>query len=121
MKFKFNLKLTLFLVSLFVSLILVILGSKNNYCLSFGFIIMGASLFLFVWYSNENITKSLEEVEQQLDEVDANEELDEEEQAYILKQLYLRQRNLEKKKKQFAVTFYLGGAVFIILGFVGLF
>lgn len=132
MKSKFNLKLTIFLVSLFVSLLLVILGGKVKLCLSFGFIIMGVSLFLFIWYNNERIKKALDELNEKIDEIDAldndyeyesQEEEDEaeEEKVYILKELYSRQGYVEKKKKSMFVMFGICGLALIVLGFFALF
>jgi len=131
MKFKFNFKLTAFLVSLFLSLLLVILGSKNKYCLSFGFMLMGASLTLFVWYNNEKMQTEIENLNNEIDEIEANydalaEETDfnesvEEERVYVLKQMYIRQNKLEKNKKKSIILFNLCGFALIILGFVGMF
>lgn len=133
-KFQFNFKLTAFLVSLFVSLILVIVGSGNKYCLSFGFILMGLSLSLFVWYNNEKTQKTLESLEADIDYVeqyDENESVNEEhedltfeneeERIYVLKQLYVRQNKLRKQKRKSIILFNLCGFVLVILGFVGLF
>ena len=133
-KFQFNFKLTAFLVSLFVSLILVIVGSGNKYCLSFGFILMGLSLSLFIWYNNEKTQKTLESLEADIDYVeqyDENEIVDEEhedltfeneeERIYVLKQLYVRQNKLRKQKRKSIILFNLCGFVLVILGFVGLF
>ena len=126
MKFKFNFKLTAFLVSLFISLIIVILGNKNQYCLSFGFMLMGVSLSLFVLYNNEKTYITIDEIDAQLDEVDlemaeVDDELAQEEYAYVVKQLYLRRVKLLKRKKKVALTFYLCSALLVILGIIGLF
>ena len=75
--FKFNLKLTAFLVSLFVALLLLILGNKNQYCLSFGLILLGASLVAFVFYATDKINNELLEIEKEIDELDEIEEPDE--------------------------------------------
>lgn len=129
MKFKFNLKLTSFLVSLFLSLLLVILGSKNEYCLSFGFMLMGVSLILFVVYNNDKTKKALSELEQDIDELNneiesfQSDEDDEivEESTYVLKQMYLRQSKIKKNAKKSIVTFTICGFALILLGFVSLF
>ena len=128
MKFKFNLKLTAFLVSLFLSLLLVILGSGNKYCLSFGFMLMGASLMLFVFYNNNkteneivNIEKDIDELEDYYNQLD-DDDLDiEEEVSYALKQLYSRRKKLIKHKKKSVLVFNLCGFSLIILGIIGLF
>lgn len=44
---KLSLQLTISLVSLFISLILTILGNQNKYCLSFGFIFFAVAIVLF--------------------------------------------------------------------------
>lgn len=121
MKFKFNLKLTLFLVSLFVSLLLVILGSKNKYCLCFGFILMGVSLVLFTLYHNEKVSKELINTNETLNEVENDEELTEDEQVYVMEQLFIRQKNLIKKKRSVIITFDLCGFAIAILGIISVF
>ena len=74
MKKKFNLKLTAFLVSLFISLMIIILGNKNPYCLSFGFVFMSVSMVLYVLYNNEKTTKTILELDNAIDELDETEE-----------------------------------------------
>ncbi len=128
-KFKINFKLTTFLVSLFLSLLLVILGSKNNYCLSFGFILMGISLLLFVLYNNEKLQKQLQDINETIDEVDQLEDessnhdefsQEEEERLYVLKELYIAQKKINKKQKKSKILFNICGVALIILGFINL-
>ena len=138
MKFKFNFKLTAFLVSLFIGLLLVILGSYNKYCLSFGFIILGCSVELFIRFQNEKITTSLAELEQQIDELeqdyDDESDYDEEndyddiekenlmnEQVFVLQQLYHRQKKLIKQRKSTNISFRICSVLLICLGIFGMF
>ncbi len=120
-KLKINFKLTAFLVSLFIGLLLVILGSKNEYCLSFGFIITGFSIELFLWYINENTENEINQINKEIDEIDVADDIGEEEKAYILKQLYIRQKKLIKKKSYSKFSFSICGVLLVILGFAGLF
>ena len=127
MKFKFNFKLTAFLVSLFLSLIVLILGNKNQYYLSFGFVLLGISAILFVFYTNEKTQQAIEEVDREIEKYD--EEFDEfeeteellDERAYVMQQLYLSQNKLMKRKRKVTITFYLCAALLILLGIVGIF
>ena len=96
-KNKFNLKLTAFLVSLFLSLLLVILGGKNKYCLAFGFIMMGISLELFILYSNEKMQIELSQINEDIDEVDVSEEIEEEEQEL---EVYEENTDIEVTKEE---------------------
>ena len=127
MKFKFDFKLTAFLVSLFLSLIVLILGNKNDYCLSFGFILLGISAVLFVFYTNSKTQQDIQEIDKEIEkydeEYDLFEESDEliEERAYVMQQLYLSQNKLMKRKRKVSITFYLCAALLIILGIIGLF
>lgn len=130
MKFKFNFKLTIFLVSLFVGLLLLILGNANKYCLSFGFIVSGLSLELFVWYYLEKLEQYSNDINTQIDEIEAEEiefddeeleELKEEETVYALKQLYIAQKKIKKKKRSVKILFTLCGALLAIIGVVGMF
>ena len=121
MKFKFNFKLIIALLSLFLSLILVILGSKNKYCLSFGFIVLGVSIELFMIHLNTKYKKELIELAEEIDEVDISGELEEEEKVYILQQLYLRQKQITRKNKRTNLVFTTCGALMALLGVVNLF
>ena len=128
MKFKFNLKLTAFLVSLFLSLLLVILGSKNQYCLAFGFILMGISFGFFIWFNNEKIEIALQDTENQIDVLEDEENeyeelmgLSDNEREYMAQQLYFAQIKLQKKKKSTSIMFSICGVALIILGFIAMF
>ena len=121
MKFKFNFKLTIFLVGLFVGLLLIILGSNNNYCLSFGFLVMGLSFPAYVLYNKEKTGNAMEEISKSLLEVEDCEELSPEEEAYITKELYNTQKNLNKKNKRVTIMFYCFAFLLFVLGVWGLF
>ena len=126
MKFKFNLKLTVFLVSLFIGLLLLILGNKNIYCLSFGLIIVGLSFVVFVLYFNSKAKETYAEIEKQIEDIDnAEEELEEDEDNdelfYYKNDLYTQKRKLLKKQKSLNIILYLGALAFVVVGFMGLF
>ena len=113
MKFKFNLKLTAFLVSLFIGLLLLILGNKNIFCLSFGLIIVGLSFVVFVLYFNSKAKETYAEIEKQIEDIDnAEEELEEDEDNdelfYYKNDLYTQKRKLLKKQKSLNIILYLG-------------
>lgn len=119
-KFKFNFKLTAFLVSLFIGLLLLILGNKSEYCLSFGFIIVGLSLALFIWYFNEKLDMELITTAQAIDEIEESEEQSNE-TVYILQQLYIKQKKLLKSKRSTFILFSLSGFALVVLGLFNLF
>lgn len=121
MKKKFNIKLTAFLVSLFVSLLIVVLGNKNQYCLCFGFILMAVSMVLYVLYNNDKTEKALEEINDEIDELTENEQDESDEEIYVLQQLYIRQGKLLKRKKSIAGTFYLFSGLLVVLAVFGIF
>ena len=118
---KFNLKLTAFLVSLFIGLLLVILGNNNKICFSFGFVVIGISLFFFVIYFKEKTQKTLIEVNEKLEQTYDDKELDEEDRLYILAQLGLQQKHLNKQQKRTNLLFSITAVVLIIAGFVNMF
>lgn len=120
-KFKFNSKLIIPLVSLFASLILVILGSKNKYCLSFGFILLGISLELFMFYLRDKMVKELSNLAEEIDKTEVDETISEEEKVYVLQQLYIRQKRITKKKKKTNILFSVCGGAIILLGFINMF
>lgn len=109
MKNKFNLKLTLSLVSLFISLILVIVGNKNKYCLSFGFILMGIAIALYAMYQTDRINKALIDVNNEIEESANNE--------FTVKQLYKEVAFLNKKRRRLNFVFYLCASLLVLVGF----
>ena len=121
MKFKFNLKLTAFLVSLFIGLLLIILGSNIKLCFSFGFVAIGVSLFFFVVYFQERTQRMLIEVNEKLEQTYDDKELAEEDRLYVLAQLGLQQKYLNKQQKRINLLFSITGVVLIIVGFVNMF
>ena len=118
---KFNLKLTAFLVSFFIGMLLLILGSKSNICLSFGFVVIGASLEVLVTYSHDRTQKMLIEVNEKMEQTNDDEELTEEDRLYVLGQLGLQQKRLYKQQKRINLLFSITGVVLIIAGFVNMF
>ena len=117
MKKKFNLKLTIVLVSLFISLLIIILGNKNQYCLSFGFIFLGLTLFLFGNYSRSQIDKTIKSLDEDIDTIDKTDE----ESEYVLKELNKLRSKLLKKKKSTKLMFGLCAVLLILVGFIGFF
>ena len=114
MKNKFNLKLTLSLVSLFISLILIIVGNKNNYCLSFGFILMGAALVFYAINKAKSIDGLIIEVVNEMDEVPL-------ENVYLQQELAKEIKSLKKQKRNLNITFYLAAFLLVLVGFTFLF
>ena len=114
MKNKFNLKLTLSLVSLFISLILIIVGNKNNYCLSFGFILMGVALGLYALYKSEAIDNVLVEINNDIEETDVTD-------AFTLQELFKERKKFTKQKRNLNFTFYLCAILLVVVGFSFLF
>ena len=121
MKFKFNLKLTTFLVSLFIGLLLIILGSGNKYCLSFGFIVIGLSLPVFVWYNNEKTRKEYDELSKLIEEIEQDLDVEDQEQMFALSQVYVARKKVERNKHKSVILFYSCGIMLLILGFIGMF
>lgn len=117
MKYKFNIKLTAFLVSLFLGLLLLILGSKNSYCLSFGALILAASFVLYVFYNNEKIDANIRNIEDSIDEVSAAEDIEIEDLGYILKELKNSKNMLLRRKKRVIILFYFCAILLVIVAF----
>ena len=109
MKIKLNSKLTLSLVSLFISLILVIVGNKNNICLSFGFMLMGASLALYAMHQTDKINDALVEISNEIEEAGNDE--------FAIKQLYKESSFLNKKRRRLNFVFYLAATLLMFVGF----
>ncbi len=120
-KITFNFKLTVFLVSLFVALLLIILGGKNNVCLCFGFIVLGLSLGAFSWCLTEKTQKVLMEIDEQIAEIGLNESQDENVKDFMIMELSDEQKKIKKRNKRTWILFTLTGALIALLGFLNLF
>lgn len=120
MKKNFNLKLTAFLVSLFIGLVLVVLGSKFNVCLAIGLILLSLSLPIYVLYDKEKIESTLIEVSAQIEELSDVSLADNPDVVYALRELYTLESKLVKRKRKIATTFYLCAALLFIAGFASL-
>ena len=117
MKKNFNLKLTAFLVSLFIGIVVVILGSKFDVCLGIGFVVLGLSLPLYVWYDTEAVEKALSEISQLIEEIEEKPIEENPENIYSLQELYITQTKLIRRKKRVSFMFYACGVLFVIIGF----
>lgn len=121
MKGKFNIKLTAFLVSLFVSLLIIILGNKNKYCLAFGFIVLSLSVVLYVLYNDDKTKEINAEIEERIAEIENDNEMPEDERDYAMQELFLCQIKLMKRKKRITIIFYLFAIMLFVLGFFSMF
>ena len=70
MKKKINFKLTFILVSLFIGFLLIVLGNKNKYCLSFGLIFLAIALLIYVVSKYQQINQALVEIQIAIDETE---------------------------------------------------
>ena len=118
---KINFKLTAFLVSFFIGLLLLILGSKCTICFSFGFVLIGSALMMFVLYSHERTQKMSIDVSEKLEQAYDDKDLTEDERLYVLAELGLQQKRLYKQQKRINLLFSITGVVLIIAGFVNMF
>lgn len=114
MKKKFNYKLTLALVSLFISLLLIIIGNKNKYCLFFGFLFLAVSVVIFAKLRIDKINKILKETEIEIDK-------DDEPDVEFLTEVYKELAVLRRQKRSTAISFYLFSALLVIVSFFFLF
>ena len=110
MKKNFNFKLTASLVSLFISFLLIVIGNKSKYCLSFGFILMSVALVFYILNRNENIDNALIEITNEIEESDIQD-------AYTLNELYKEKTKLIKQKRRTNFTFYLCAFLLLVVGF----
>lgn len=111
MKNRFDLKLTISMVSLFIGLLLLILGNQNKYCLSFGVILLGAALILFCIYKTKGLTENIIELDLAIEETD---------DINLMSEIYKEIARLKRQKMKMQISFYLFGALVIILGFCAL-
>lgn len=114
MKNKINFKLTFILVSLFMGFLLIVLGNKNKYCLSFGLIFLAIALLIYIVGKYKQINQALVEIELAIDEVEV-------EDSVIIMEL-ISQKKMLKKQKGFTCTMSAVFAVLLIIfAFINLF
>ena len=109
MKKNFNYKLTISLVSLFIGLLLIILGNKNKYCLSFGFILMGAAIAFYAMQKTDKFNATIVEINNDIQQLDS-------EDTYTHQQLEKEKRKFVKQKQRLNFTFYLCAVLLVIVG-----
>lgn len=109
---KKTIKLICFFASLILGIILLILGNKNKYCLSFGTMLIGVSFVTFAFFKDEVFKQDLEKFNNEIESEEY--EIDENEYKKITKKA--------KRKKNFAFCmFLLAGAVLFFAGIITLF
>lgn len=109
MKKNFDFRLTIFLVSLFIGLLLIILGNKNNYCLSFGLLILGVSLGLYSTQRTAKMDKLLAEIQDDIEDTP-------EDDKFTMRELNKLKKKVKKQRRSIVVSFMSMAIVLIILG-----
>ena len=114
MKKKFNYKLTLSLVSLFISLLILIFFNQNKFGLFFGFLFLGASLLLYGYFRASLLNETINKTNQELEETEDVEDgvVDE-----VLNEL----KHVKRLKRSTQITFYLAGGLIIVFSILMLF
>ena len=114
MKKKFNYKLTISLVSLFISLLILIFFNQNKFGLFFGFLFLGASLLLYGYFRASLLNETINKTNQELEETEYVEDgaVDE-----VLKEL----KHVKSLKRSTQITFYLAGGLIIVFSILMLF
>ncbi len=100
---KLSLQLTISLVSLFISLILTILGNQNKYCLSFGFIFFAIAIILFAVDRCIYTSNTIKQLNQDVEDYDLSDVM-----------LLEIKDELKKLKKQRAYIIF-GSVLFCVL------
>lgn len=99
---KFKLKLTLSLVSLFISLILCAFSNINKYCLFFGLILLGLSIVFFALHKNDELRAKIKELNEKMDEVEDDDE-------------YIDEYKAKKKEQRKLMISFISCACLLIL------
>ena len=97
-KFKFNYKLTAFLVGLFISFLLIFLGGKFEICRPFGVMCLGLSLLCYPYYHSDNVKKTMQKLEKRVDQIQGTDEPDFEENVEDLEDEKLKKERLEEEE-----------------------
>ncbi len=109
MKKKFDVKLTILLVSLFVSLLILILFNQSKVGLFFGFFLLGLTLVGYGYYRVSLLNATIKKTDEELDEEDDDKLIDE-----VMKEL----KQVKKLKRSTMVTFYLAGGLLVVFAFL---
>ncbi len=110
MRSKFNFKLTLAAVSLFISLILLVLGNKTKVCLFLGLFLLGVTLIFFAHTRVQDMKLVERKTEEEIDE-EENVDVD------VLNETYKELSRLRRTKIKTRIVFYTAGALLIIFSF----
>lgn len=118
MKKKFNLKLTISLVSLFISLLILILFNQNKFGLFFGFLLLGCALFLYGYYRSSILKTVIDKTNEELEE---NSDYETEEEVIVYNEVLNELKRVKRMKRSAQITFYLAGALVILIAILMLF
>lgn len=114
MKNKINFKLTAILVSLFIGFLLIVLGNKNKYCLSFGLIFLAIALLIYITDKYKKISQAIIEVDIAIEETEM-EDFD------IIMELTKQKKMLKKQKGFTCIMCFCFAAFLIVFGIANLF
>ncbi len=103
---KLNLLLTISLVSLFISLLLILIGNKNVYCQSFGFLFLAVAIAVFAADRSIKISNQIKENRESI----AVLEEDEPDNIAIV-EMEMQNKSLAKQR----VSIIMGCVVFALL------
>lgn len=114
MKQKFNLKLTLVAVSLFVSLLLLAFSGKHKVCLFLGLLFLGLNLFAFAFIKVQQINEVLKKTDTELEEYEGEDDA-------LLDEVYKQIRKLKSTRRKTQIVFYITSILLVVMAFVTLF
>ncbi len=108
---SFNFKLTIFMVSSFISIALFIFGAKNNICIGLACWALAFSLTFFALHLKEKTLNMSKDYEDNIDEYEEN--FDNEELFDIEDKI----EKMRKSTKRTTFTMYFCSSLLIIVGF----
>ncbi len=107
---KYNLKLTVSMVSLFISIVLCFFSNTNKYCLFFCLIFLAVALIFFSFYKLQDVDKRLKSLHDKIDN-DIDEEDGEE-------NFYAQINSAKKEKRKLLISFNFFAILLIIIAFI---
>ena len=99
-------------MSLFIGLILLIVGNQNKYCQSFGFIFFAVGIIFMAVERTNKIDKRRIEIDKILEENMENDDFDDVEMI----ELQDESARLLRQRRKINISFYICGILFILVG-----
>ncbi len=118
MKKKVDFRLTISMVSLFIGILVVILGNGLSYCIAIGMILIAASCFVFSGYQSGKLTEQIDYIQTELDNFENDDSPYDPNTSYTrteLREMMEAVRSLKRQRRKSRIIYNTFATVLVIV------